>query len=526
MNSASPQPVNSAASKHPPYALLAVLALLLVVNVASLAQYPMPHCDEASHSNISTNFFKEGRFSRDFLGPLKAFGQNVAVQGRLYHIGKGALLAVLGTTNAAARLFSTLGWVAATGLIYLVGRRLFGEAAGRLSAVVFAASLNVFFASHIAREEIWVAAAVAGMLYTYLVVRERPTRLRYALLGLLMAYALDIHPNSVWFSLPLALLVLIENARSAEGRVRVAWFGLAGVLGIATLVPAHLLPDPAAALENVVGTVNKHRLLDGGPAARLVGQINLMTGTYVRGLSRGVLPFTIYALTGIACALAYRERGDRLLLGLLGGSLVLFTFGMGHKNPYYGVLWDPFGALLIGAAAARLGRVVGERVSVLPEKIAPALLIVPLVGFNLAAQAWLAYKFHPRDFEAYQAAVAAHVPPGEHVMGDTTLWYVFRDRNRFTSDWYLTQYMRVNERPTLTEEEMALIMGDLAVDFVVYDGSVSASNVHDATAVVLEAHLQATCVPVGRVEDRWFGAYGQEGRGQPTVIYDCRGEGD
>jgi hypothetical protein len=526
VNSASPQPVKSAALKCPPYVLLAVLAVLLVVNVASLAQYPMPHCDEASHSNISVNFFKYGRFSRDYLGPLKAFGQNVAVQGRLYHIGKGVLLAALGTTNTVARLFSTLGWLAASGLTYLVGRKLFGETAGRLGAVVFAASLNVFFASHIAREEIWVTAAVAGMLYTYLVVRERPTRLRYALLGLLMAYALDIHPNSVWFSLPLALLVLVENVRSAEGRVRVVWFGLAGVLGVASLVPMHLLPDPAGALESIALAASNNRLLSGGPVARLVGQAHLMAETYVRGLSGGVLPFTIYALTGIACALAYRERGDRLLLGLWGGSLVLFTFGMGHKNPYYGVLWDPFAALLIGAAAARLGRVVGERVSFLPEKIAPALLIIPLVGFNLAVQAWLAYKFHPRDFRAYQAAVATHVPPGEHVMGDTTLWYVFHDRNRFTSDWYLTQYMRVNERPALTEAEMAVIVDDLGVDFVVYDGSVACRNVPDSTAAALEAYLRATCVPVGQVEDRWFGAYGQEGQGQTTEIYDCRGGGD
>jgi hypothetical protein len=27
---------------------------------------------------------------------------------------------------------------------------------------------------------------------------------------------------------------------------------------------------------------------------------------------------------------------------------------------------------------------------------------------------------------------------------------------------------------------------------------------------------------VGRVADRWFGAYGQNGQGQDTVIYNCR----
>jgi hypothetical protein len=502
-------------------AALAAAAALLAASLVSLGRYPIPHCDEVNHLALSYNFFREGRFVLHHMGGLGGFHRNFASQGRLYQVMKGAWLEVVGYTLAGGRFFSVLGCVVAAWLTYLAGRRLYGERAGLLAAVALLASPNVFYASHVGREETWVMAAGIGLIALYLAYRDRPSPARFALLGLLAALSLDIHPNAVWYALPLGLILVAENFRDAAGRIRILAFGAAGVLGAGIIVLAHLYPDPAGAMEHLTFASENNALWAGEIVTRIVEGARFFWANAVTDLNGAVAVLTVYVAFGAAWMLARRETADRLLLTLWGMSILFFTLLMGHKNPFYGVLWAPLAALAAGAGISGAASALNGRAGLRPAALA-ALVAAPLVAVGLTAQTWLAIRFRARDFPAYQAAILDVVPPGASVVGDVTLWTAFHDRNPFTADFYLeTCRLDATCSARLAGGYDALIAG-LDADYVVEDGSVGCAQQPTPAAEAWADALARTCTPVGRVADRWFGAYGQNGQGQDTVIYDCR----
>lgn len=502
-------------------AALAAVAMLLATSLVSLGDYPAPHCDEVNHLALSYNFFCEGRFVLHHMGGLGGFHRNFASQGRLYQVMKGAWLEVVGYTLAGGRFFSVLGCVLAAWLTYLTGRRLYGERAGLLAAVALMASPNVFYAGHVGREETWIMAAGVGLILLYIAYRERPSPARFALLGLLAALSLDIHPNAVWYALPLGLVLVAENYRDAAGRIRILAFGGAGVLGAGIVVLAHLFPDPAGAVEHLTFASENNALLAGEIVTRVGEGARFFWANAVTNLNGAVVVLTVYATFGAGWMLARRETADRLLLALWGLSLLTFTLLMAHKSPFYGALWAPLTALAAGAGISGAATALTGRAGLRPAALA-ALVAAPLIAVGLAAQSWLAIRFHGRDLPAYQAAILENVPPGASVVGDVTLWTAFHDRNPFTADFYLeTCRLDATCSARLAAGYDAIIAG-LDADYVVEDGSVGCAQQPTPAAEAWADALARVCTPVGRVADRWFGAYGQNGQGQDTVIYDCR----
>ncbi len=501
----------------------AVLALLVfaAVSLIGLGWYPMPHCDEANHAAVSYSFFHRGRFTLDYLDGLGAYSENFASQGRLYHVTKGLLLEVFGYTLFAGRLYSWLGGLLAALFVYLIGRWLYNEPAGLFGALVLAASGNAFYASHVGREETWVAASGMGILYYYLVIRDAPTRLRYTFLGLLTALAVGIHPNTVWYSLPVGLLALTGNVRMSKGRTYILLLTLGGIAGAALVIAMQLLPDPAAALNNLRFEAAGNYLLAGGLWQRVLDQLAFMKGYYLTNLNGSAALVTAYFALGMVYAACRRTSSDRLLLAVWGLSLLGFTFLLSHKSPFYGVIWEPLLAVLAGAALVRLAAdLPGWMRPLSPARLA-VLLAAPLLLLGLAAQVWLTAKFSPRDFNRYLAEVSAQVPPHVHVMADPVLWFAFQGRPAFTADTYLDYCRAGGVCSDLTTQEAARLAKALGIEYVVEDGAAGCAASTTPTSQAWADYLAEACTQVGTVQDRWFGADGQLAQGRETRIYDC-----
>jgi hypothetical protein len=148
------------------------------------------------------------------------------------------------------------------------------------------------------------------------------------------------------------------------------------------------------------------------------------------------------------------------------------------------------------------------------------IVIIPLVVFNIGTQIWLGARFAPRDFSAYQAQVKQHVPPGTHVMADPVLWFAFNQRNTFTSDWYWYIGSGLREEPGLSAQ-IGASMREKEIAYAVDDGTLACIEQPTPFSEAYSTYLQSACNPVATIEDRFFGAYGHTGQGQPTIIYDC-----
>ena len=502
------------------FALL-VFFVFMAASLIGLGWYPMPHCDEANHAAVSYSFFHHGRFTLDYLDDLGAYGKNFASQGRLYHTTKGLLLEVFGYTLFAGRLYSWLGGLLAALFVYLTGRRLYNEPAGLLGALVLAASGNAFYASHVGREETWVVASGMGILYYYLVIRDAPTRLRYTFLGLLTALTVGIHPNTVWYSLPVGVLALTGNVRTSKGRVYILFLALGSVMGAALVIAMQLLPDPAAALDNLRFEAAGNYLLTGGLWQRVLDQLAFMRGYYLTNLNGSAALATAYFALGVIYAVWRRTSSDRLLLAVWSISFLSFTLLLSHKSPFYGVTWEPLLAVLAGAALVRLPIDLPDWTRPLGVARLAVLLAAPLLLLGLAAQVWLTAKFSPRDFNRYLAEVSAQIPPHVHVMADPALWFAFQGRLAFTADTYLDYCRAGGMCSDLTAQEAARLVKALGIDYVVEDGAAGCAASTTPTSQAWADYLAEACTRVGTVQDRWFGADGQLAQGRETHIYDC-----
>ncbi|MCC6904393.1 MAG: glycosyltransferase family 39 protein [Anaerolineae bacterium] len=512
--------------------LVAGIAVILVVNLFSLAAYPMPHCDEAGNASISWNAATRGIPAFDFLAQDNALRNESG--GRYMMLLAGNVLRVFGSSHLVHRLTSTTGWILASILLYAVGRRLFSPMAGLIAAMAFTTSLNVFGASHIARQEIWVIAAALGLCLFYLHLREGHTPWKVALLGLLAAQlAVEIHLMAIFLIMPLLLWAGIEMLWRRRYSALTALIA-GGVAGAALLLPLH---DFSGLGSTLATTTTRHCdtpfCLPGTPAAlwdylrqNLASFAGFVSSAYLRRYSAGVLLFMLYALCAAVYSLFRGGGTSRLVLAYLALSLGAFMLLMPHRNPFYAPLWDAGFALLIAATAIPVGEGLTaylSRRAGWPGGLRPyggLLLVLPLLAGNLFVQAYLGLKFAPRDFDGYLDQIEARVPPGAHLMGDAVLWYRFHERNEFTADMYFADIFGQGRGPD-SAEKLAEEMRQLAPDYVVDTGAIACSVDPTLQSQWYSAYLQVNCQPVARIDDPWFGAYGQIGQGGPTIIYAC-----
>lgn len=513
-------PPASSPTVQPSRAALILITILLTMGVAvnlyGLSDYPAVHCDEGGDALIASQFLS---------------ADQPYLIGHFYYGPLGLMLAQLGASVTVARLHSTLGWLLGIAFVFLAGRKSGGWLVGGIAALVYATSLNVFWASHLARPEIWVVAGLSALLYLLFSADQSASPLAPAVLGALTVLnATGMYLNGGFFAVAIAGVVLVKGFRTEWPWKKVLLFAA----GATTSLLAWLLLVALPLYESVVPMVQQSTALHCAEpwclsedqswleviSARLVGQVSFMKTAYLSQFNGLAGLFGLYFLVGVVVALYRRARQEAMLLGVWALSTAAFTL-VEYKNPMYSVLWEPLAALIIAFAAVRGAvRVAAKFPRLLPAgSILPIVLVLPLVGANLAAQAWLSYKFSLRDFEGYLTELKELIPPGEPVFGVPELWFGFQDRNPFTADWLIHYTVRAQD-PALPID-FDSILGPVDFDYAVYNGTVACSGITTPLAEAYGRHLEATCTPVGRVVDRWFGAGGQEGRGSDTVVYRC-----
>lgn len=508
--------------------LAAVIALSLLASVLTVARYTMPHVDDAVMASIDLNLYHERRLAWDVVGDLYGFDRADARVGRLFPVVQGAWLLVFGPTFTSLRASAVAGEVLLALLVFWVGARLFDRRTGLLSAAVLLVGPRLFGASHIGRQEIWVMVGSVAVLAYYLTVRGRPTRLRCFFLGLLTLVPVQFHLNGIWFMLPVALLVTADNLRTGPGRWNVAAFGAGGVVAAGLTAVLQLAPDPALALGQLSAANGLHNAeLAASLPARLGSQANLLLYgwlAFLPGPSFGLPVLAVAALNVLFLGLAVirlafrRAASDRVLLVMWGVSYLAFAVGMPHKNYFYAALWDPFAALLIGAAFGQP----------LPGRFSPMngrLLAAPLLVAGLILQGWLAYRLLPYDFGRYARQVRSSVPADAVVVGDGELWFALRADNRFYAESYFAMW-GCSQPGAVGRAELAGQVRRLGIEYVIFDGILPteaecANPITPATARAYAALLDDRCAPVASIPGPTYRGGRYPAQGETTTVYHC-----
>ncbi|MBI3290823.1 glycosyltransferase family 39 protein, partial [Candidatus Falkowbacteria bacterium] len=120
-------------------------------------------------------------------------------------------LNLFGTSAFVVRLVSALAGLSSVFLVYLIGRRLFGENAGLLAGFIFAINNFSLWIARIAFQESLVIALALSSLYFFLLALERKYCLILSALLLGLAF---ITKYTAIFILPVYLVILLINKRS------------------------------------------------------------------------------------------------------------------------------------------------------------------------------------------------------------------------------------------------------------------------------------------------------------------------
>jgi 4-amino-4-deoxy-L-arabinose transferase-like glycosyltransferase len=205
--------------EHPPLPkVLAVLPVLLVGPV-------VPH-DSTPHSNDERSY--SARF--------------VEAQQR-----GGTLRAVTFTSRLAVLLES----IAVASLLFLLGRQLFGEAAGTVAASLWLLSPLVLGLSHLDAVDPAFALAVVGWSWVMLRWTLRPTLPRAATVGLVSAAAILSDVTGLLIA-GLGLVVMLAYGRSRLPRWGLQQVLVAGALAWAATWAFYVLLDPRVVLDPTV----------------------------------------------------------------------------------------------------------------------------------------------------------------------------------------------------------------------------------------------------------------------------------
>ncbi len=157
----------------------------------------------------------------------------------LMYIGLGGWLRLFGFGFWVARTFIYAVGLATLAVCWIVARRVYG---------VFAASsavlLGVFALAplNFLRQDVSVALYLALALWAYVVATDRDEARRHVLVGFLVAFAIDGHPNAYRFSFAFGAAYLLEWALLWRARGQfvfyrpIAYLILGGVMGVGAYI--------------------------------------------------------------------------------------------------------------------------------------------------------------------------------------------------------------------------------------------------------------------------------------------------
>jgi|GEM_PF-4350513 len=496
--------------------LCVILAGWFCFNALTLTEYPVPMQDEAHYSVISYQFARYGTFSSPIHGGLAYQDINYSYSGRLWSLGLSILIATLGGSLFASRLYNLLAWMACCVLVYVIARRLYRREIGVLAALIMAFSTSAFVRFRMLRPDPWAGFAVLSLFWSTLYFRDRPNFKRSFVLGIACLLVLDVYINTAFF-LPACGLFVLWIAFSRRDMRPVLGFGLGALLTAAGIILARLYPDAYAAYYQwwlMVPALQRMRVAIGnfGPAS---------TGRWFwdyfvvanRGLS-GVE--SLLALVGIGVAVRQRQADEVWLVAFYLTSLLLFGVFYSDKGWPHIAMWMPFLFMMAARALSKASEMVAARLQVTHPSQAPAL-VTPWLIVNLLAGLWLVYSHRTNDWPATARAVQALVPERAGLLAEGEWWFAHQE-GPFTSSLSLFTLQFLNPDGVVSEQELVAYLRQNEVEYILLEAqSPYTLNILAPPSITVIELVDQYCLPTGTVD-----GYFTEGYRQATAtIYRC-----
>jgi 4-amino-4-deoxy-L-arabinose transferase-like glycosyltransferase len=436
----------------------AVMLFVAVTGVGlwSLLRTPPPFVDEAWYASRAWSFIQTGRA----FGTLDAgvFDKYEGYWTYFPLLGtwlQALAIRMLGLSLLSVRLVSLTFGLALLAAIYAIGKQLFGPRVGLLAVFLMAFSPPFLYSSHLARQDIMVAAL--GFSALALSVTNRTSSVKGLLAGLAVGLAFEIHPNGALYGPPIVGLYLLDGGWSAL-RAKRFWAFVAGLAGgLAFYAAIHILPYPGtyAALTGLAfSSTHTPPLLVPNRGVWLESVLQtcqLFGSTDIR------LPLVVAA---VVVLLRRRSAADRKLLTLSTALILAFTALVRNKLGYYALLVSPSLDLLVAALVWELLQGCNSSSRWARRSTAVAL---GLVTASVAMSVTPMLKDPTSEYGATLDRVRQAIAPESSVLGTQTYWFAMPDKTYFS--WQqLVYYQRSAPGSSLEDAFRALHPDVLIID--------------------------------------------------------------
>jgi len=438
------------------YSALLVLGILAIVLYGTtLADYPLPTCDEVTYAGVASTFRETGRFALSgySAGEPVFRHQNALLFSRPISLLTALSFSALGERLMSARLVSLLAWAASLPLVYILMNRLSGgnKPLSIGTVLMYGTSQKTLYAAHIARPEAWLTVGyLVAMLLAYIALQSKQSRYSQIAIVGVGAFAvglLDIHSNGILLGASLALGVFIVLCIRREWK-SVSMLIAGGLIGLGFLVVSRAIPDGVTTeqliqvplLRGYVWRSLYSDLVAGGTVIDVpdfrrfhtffewLASIYIYSGGPMSLLEAGL------GMAGVAWGFRTKHTIVRLLVSTNVLSLLGFAVLFPIRWYSYGILWSPLWYML-GLLAVYEYFFVRWQIS--HQWLLRGLLT--LIAANIVIDVWLVNRSDSSTFTTTGETLTEIIPPGSTVVGDPIWWWQLHEEHNYITDEYLAK---------------------------------------------------------------------------------------
>lgn len=393
------------------------IPLYFVIHALFLTRFPFMHSDESWLSGLTRAMMHTGPGATEpFFDLLPRYPHAIKI---LFHSLQMPLIASLDYNLFAVRLLSLLGSCLALFLFYRMLLKITDRPTfSMLMTVLLSVDIQFIYASHFARQEIWMVVALLAGFY-WIVHRQEQWRVRDDLIvGTIIGLSIGFHPNSFIVALAMGAVYVVQIIRRQflfrhlliVIGTTILWAAL--FVGLSYAMDPQFIPHYLTYGDNLGATQSGWLKVIQFPKfyARLWNRHSVTY--YLPDIRLQLIMFTL-AIIGSLIVGIRRKLAIPSLLILALAAIQLGILLIGRYGQPSIVLIFPLGYLLIACLLHRLWPRTGQGIT-----MALCALMIVISTAHILPQ--LRY-----DYVDYQKQIQAHIPSDANVLANLNAEYAF-----------------------------------------------------------------------------------------------------
>lgn len=428
--------------------VLLTTVLVMLAHLVYLNEIPSVFLDEAWMSNAAWHWLKTGENIAPMYSPvLDQFENPSAIRYYLGQLPYSAVFAVFGFGFFEARLASWLMGGALLVVVICIGWQHYSKRTGVIAALFLSISAPFLYASHYARQDIWLTLVVASAYLVITLALKHDRWYMHFLGSFMLGISPDIHQYGVLFIPGVVGVYLLAYGRRflfKRGTWLAAAGGFAGFLIFAAL---HLWPNPENYFQLLRVQLGGEEGISALPllsplnlAGSLIGEFSNRYDLSLNGINLALIA------VGTILLLIRRSKIDKHLLIFTGAAFAMMVIVVDDKGIFYGILLYPFFMLIV---AEGLTSMLNQTRDLREPFMFTVVILLAAVGKDTFVMGRDMIRNRDNNYYNVTDVIREVIPAKARIFGMPSWWFGLYDHEYVSS--FVIPYFRFYNNYSVSE---------------------------------------------------------------------------